>query len=85
MKSKGTAYLFWILSICGWLGFHRFYIGKVGTGILWIFTGGLCGFGALYDLFSLGGQVDAVNTTQELKEIRTATLANISNKNIQSN
>ncbi|WP_016754012.1 TM2 domain-containing protein [Leptospira santarosai] len=85
MKSKGTAYVLWLLSGFGWFGFHRFYIGKIGTGILWIFTFGLCGFGSLYDLFSLGGQVDAVNTTQELKEIRTATLANIANKNIQSN
>ncbi|MDI7202080.1 NINE protein [Leptospira santarosai] len=85
MKSKGTAYVLWLLSGFGWLGFHRFYIGKIGTGILWICTGGLFAFGSLYDLFSLGGQVDAVNTTQELKEIRTATLANIANKNIQSN
>ncbi|AJR16732.1 NINE protein [Leptospira interrogans] len=82
MKSKGVAYVLWLFSFFGWFGLHRFYIGKVGTGILWIFTGGLFGLGSLYDLFSLGGQVDAVNTTKELKEIRTATLANISNKNI---
>ncbi|MFA5197318.1 MAG: TM2 domain-containing protein [Patescibacteria group bacterium] len=76
MKSKGTAYVLWLLSIFGWLGFHRFYLGKVGTGIIWIFTGGACGVGALIDLFTLGQQVDVYNTKSELKEIRTTTLAN---------
>lgn len=76
MKSKGVAYLLWLLSIFGWLGFHRFYLGKIGTGILWILTGGLFGFGALIDLFTLGGKVDLYNTNQELATIRTATLAN---------
>ena len=33
----------------GGLGIHRFYVGKVGTGILYIFTGGLFGIGALVD------------------------------------
>lgn len=61
MKSKGVAYLLWLVGWFGCLGFHRFYLGKVGTGILWLFTGGLLGFGSLYDLFSLGNQVDLCN------------------------
>lgn len=71
MKSKGLAYLLWLLSIFGWLGFHRFYIGKIGTGILWIITGGVFGIGAFIDLFTLGGQVDQYNTNVELKTLRT--------------
>lgn len=73
-KSKGVAYLLWLISIFGWLGIHRFYLGKVGTGILWIFTGGMFYIGALYDLFALGGMVEQYNTKTELKTIRTNAL-----------
>lgn len=76
MKSKGIAYLLWLLSGLGWLGFHRFYLGKIGTGILWILTGGLFGIGCLFDLFTLGGKVEQYNVTKELETIRAATLAN---------
>ncbi|MCM1286279.1 MAG: TM2 domain-containing protein [Acetobacter sp.] len=35
----------------GFLGAHKFYEGKIGMGILYIFTCGLCGIGALVDFF----------------------------------
>lgn len=76
MKSIGVAYLLWLVGCFGILGFHRFYLGKIGTGLLWLLTGGVLGFGALIDLFTLGGQVEQHNTKIELATLRTATLAN---------
>jgi len=37
----------------GLVGGHRFYVGKVGTGILWLFTGGFFAVGALFDLYKI--------------------------------
>lgn len=76
MKSKGTAYLLWLVSIFGWLGFHHFYLGKIGKGIIWILTLGVFGIGALIDLFTIGSQVDNYNTKEELKTIRANALEN---------
>ena len=52
----------WILlTFLGVFGIHRFYMGKVGTGLLWLVTGGVFGFGWLYDLWTLNEQVDKLN------------------------
>jgi TM2 domain-containing membrane protein YozV len=61
MRSIGIAYLLWFLGGFGVLGLHRFYAGRVGTGILWFFTGGIFGIGALIDLFLIPGMVADAN------------------------
>ena len=56
--------LTWILlGFLGIFGVHRFYMGKVFTGILYFFTGGLFGVGWLYDLWTLNQQINEVNRT----------------------
>lgn len=47
-KSKTTDLLLCIF--LGTLGVHRFYEGKIGTGILWLCTLGLFGIGWVVDL-----------------------------------
>ncbi len=47
-KSRTVALLLCIF--LGVLGGHRFYVGKVGTGLIWLVTGGFFGVGAIVDL-----------------------------------
>lgn len=47
-KSRLAALLLAIF--LGYFGIHRFYAGKVGTGIIWLFTGGLFGIGCIIDI-----------------------------------
>ncbi len=54
------------LLICfflGSLGIHRFYVGKVGTGLLMLFTGGGCGVWTLIDfiMIAVGSFRDSEN------------------------
>ena len=53
-KDKVTALL--LLIFLGGFGAHKFYEGKVGMGILYIFTGALCGIGWIVDLITLIGK-----------------------------
>lgn len=61
MKSTGVAFLLWCLCFLGLCGLHRIYVGRVGTGILWLLTLGLLGIGQLIDLFLLGSMVRISN------------------------
>ncbi|TGK14286.1 TM2 domain-containing protein [Leptospira kmetyi] len=67
MKSVFIAYLLWLFGCFGVLGLQRFYIGKFGTGLLWLFTFGLAGYGAFMDFFTLAGQVEAYNDRAVLR------------------
>ncbi len=47
-KKKWVA--FFLCLFLGPLGIHRFYVGKIGTGIIWLFTVGFFGIGWVLDL-----------------------------------
>ncbi len=52
----------WLLLILfGVFGVHRFYQGKILTGILYALTGGLCFIGVIYDILSLNEQISELN------------------------
>ncbi len=51
VQNRTTAsYLLWIGWLFGVGGLHRLYNGKIASGLLWLFTFGLFGFGQLVDL-----------------------------------
>lgn len=70
-KSAGVGYALWFF--LGMLGAHRFYVGKVGSGVLillltigaWVLTAGIGlvipGLWVFIDLFLIGGWVKEHN------------------------
>jgi TM2 domain-containing membrane protein YozV len=60
--------LTWILlTFLGVFGIHRFYLGKWGTGLLYLVTAGLLGIGLIYDFWTLNSQISELNATKQVK------------------
>lgn len=54
--------LAWIcLTFLGVFGVHRFYQGKIITGLLYLISGAFLGIGLVYDFWTLNEQIDEVN------------------------
>lgn len=49
--SRGVALILCIF--LGYLGLHRFYVGNVGMGLVYLFTLGIFGFGPFIDFFTI--------------------------------
>lgn len=68
MNSVGLSYLLCFLGFVSPInGLHRFYNKKYGTGILWLFTFGLCGVGQFVDLFFMQRMVEEHNGQMRAK------------------
>lgn len=64
-KSKFVTFILcWLLGV---FGVHRFYTGKVWTGILYLLTGGLCGIGVVVDMVMILLNVVKDSNKQPLK------------------
>lgn len=50
-KSKTTALILCI--VLGMVGVHHFYVGRIGMGILYLFTGGLFFIGWVADIIKI--------------------------------
>jgi TM2 domain-containing membrane protein YozV len=53
--NAGTAYILWAFGFFGVCGVHRFYLGRIPSGLLYLFTFGLFGFGQFIDLLLIPG------------------------------
>ena len=53
-----------LLTFLGLFGIHRMYMGKWFTGILYLISGGLLGFGYLYDFWTLNDQITILNSNK---------------------
>lgn len=67
MYDETTAYLLWVLSIFGWLGFHRRYLNRRGPGCLWLMTGGWLFLGGLRDLVHIPDMVREANLQERYR------------------
>ena len=61
-KKKSVAYaLVFVAAFTGLCGLQRFYVGKIGSGLLYLFTIGFLGVGQFIDLFLTSEMVDEYN------------------------
>lgn len=71
MKSMNKKSVALICLFFGFIGAHRFYVGKTKSGLLWMLTGGLLGIGIIVDLIRiLSGKFKDANGDVITKEER---------------
>ncbi len=68
MNKVGTAYVLWLGCLLQLHGLHRLYNGKIFTGLLWMFTFGLFGFGQVIDLILIPHMVEEHNLKLQARQ-----------------
>ncbi|WP_013321773.1 NINE protein [Gloeothece verrucosa] len=58
MDKRQSSYILWLGFLFGFGGLHRIYNGKITTGLIWLMTWGLFGFGQFFDLFLIPSMVE---------------------------
>lgn len=53
VSSKNYVATLLLAILLGFMGIHRFYVGKVGTGIMYLLTVGWFGIGWIVDIFTV--------------------------------
>ena len=66
---EGLGYALWCLAFVGLAGIHRIYLGRYGTGILYLLTFGLFGIGQFIDLFRMKSLVQEANIREAALQI----------------
>jgi len=67
-KSRTTAALLCLLGLVGFAGFHRIYVGKIISGILYFLTLGFLWLGTIIDLVQLAMGQFTDNVGQPLRK-----------------
>lgn len=57
----GVAYILWAFGLMGFCGIHRFYSGKITSGLIYFLTFGFLGVGQFVDLFLIPGMTKERN------------------------
>lgn len=61
-----VGYVLWLAGFFFVFGLHRFYTGRWVSGLVWLFTGGLCGVGQIIDAFFIPQMVADYNQGKDV-------------------
>ena len=63
-KDTTTTLILALIGLVVVAGLHRFYLGQIGMGVLYLFTAGLCFIGTIVDLVNHKSMTDKYNLAQ---------------------
>ncbi|MFZ3590182.1 TM2 domain-containing protein [Bacillus sp. DJP31] len=78
-KSTATTWLLWFF--LGGFGAHRYYLGRIGSGVAMTLTLGGLGVWTFIDIFLIMGMINKKNSDTEIQIIRELKLMNNARNN----